>query len=276
MQPKAWTPRRRIEEAYRRTILRLLDRYLAIPDSSTLGQITEALVNFGNITRIFEEAVSIASGMATAIAVENAKSWREAARQGSRGRAIYEGLRQELRSGLGIEMAAIVRENAALISSIPAEVRESVNSEISRLQVEGWRASSIAQYLRGRIPELTRSRAALIARTETSKSATALTRVRSEELGIPAYEWATSEDSRVRPSHRHMDKVIVFWDNPPSPEQLIGVKSSLGKYHAGNCPACRCDSYPLLNPENLNWPKRVYWQGRIRTMTLGKFRQLAA
>src|ERR1039458_1732097 len=125
MKPKDFTPRRRIEETYRRMILRLLDRYLAIPDSSTLGQISEALVNFGNVTRIFEEAVSIASGMATAMNVANARSWRDAARQGSRGREIYEGLRQELSSGLGVEMGAIVRENAALISSIPADVRES-------------------------------------------------------------------------------------------------------------------------------------------------------
>lgn len=276
MQPKNWTPRRRIEEQYRRVIIRLLDKYLNFPDSATLGQITEALVNFSNVTSIFEEAVGIASRMATAVKVENARSWREAARLGSRGRQIYASLQGEMGGRVGERVDEIVRENALLISSIPREITESVTTEILGFQQKGIRHESMARYLRGRIPELTRSRATLIARTETSKSATALTRARSEDLGLEWYMWATNEDARVRVSHRHMDKVLVNWNDPPSPEALLGIKSTLGKYHAGNCPNCRCDSYPVLALADISWPHRVYMQGRIRRMNLGPFKLLAA
>ena len=277
MDPKSWTPRRRIEDEYRRRIFSLVSRYLSIPDQSTLGAINEALVAFKATFRGFEEtAFSIAARMATQIKFENARSWREAARKGSRGRLIYESIASERQGPLQERLAELITENAALIRSIPEKVRESVVKEIYAQQSTGVRATVIADYLRKRIPQLVESQAALIARTETSKSAMALTRVQAEAIGLDWYQWATSEDARVRPSHAHMDKVLVNWNDPPSPEALIGIRSSLGKYHAGNCPNCRCDAYPLLDVRDITWPHRVYVQGRIRSMTLGQFRELAA
>jgi len=82
-------------------------------------------------------------------------------------------------------------------------------------------------------PLASANRVKLIARTETGKAYTMLTMAQSEDLDIPAYEWETSIDARVRSSHNHMQGVIVFWHDPPSPEALIGIKS-VGKYHAGN------------------------------------------
>jgi SPP1 gp7 family putative phage head morphogenesis protein len=258
-------------------IVDLLDRYLKLPDAATLGEMTAALVNFANVTRFFETASeSIASRMATQMKVENARSWKAAARAGSRGREILSALREELEAGnVGARVREIVRENASLISSIPEEIRERISAEISDLEERGRRPEEIAEFLRERVPELTRSRAALIARTETSKSATALTRARSEDLGLDWYEWATSEDARVRPAHRLMDKVLVNWTDPPAPERLARIKSTLGHYHAGNCPNCRCDSYPVLNIDDLKWPHKVYWRGTIRMYTRSKFAALS-
>jgi len=66
MEPKDWTPRQRIENEYRSLIDQLLQKYFTLPDSATLGEITEALVNFGNVSRLFEDAATyIASRMAT-------------------------------------------------------------------------------------------------------------------------------------------------------------------------------------------------------------------
>jgi SPP1 gp7 family putative phage head morphogenesis protein len=275
MEPKDWTPRQRIENEYRSLIDQLLQKYFTLPDSATLGEITEALVNFGNVSRLFEDAATyIASRMATQLMVSNARSWREAARIGSRGREIYNALRREMGTRVGVRVDEIVRENAQLISSIPFDVRESVNGEIARMEREGLRPEAIANEIRQRVPELTKTRAKLIARTETSKAATALTQARSEDLGIPAYVWETSRDARVRESHMLMQGVIVFWIDPPAPESLARIPSKLGHYHAGNCPNCRCDSYPILRIESLDWPCRVYRQGRIRSMTLARFRAL--
>lgn len=276
MSPSEWTPRRRIEEMYRRQIMRLLSNYLKIPTDAGLGEITRALADFSSITQFFQDsAIAIASRMATQLKVENARSWREAARQGSRGREIYEALQIELQGKVGTRMLEIVDENARLISSIPADIRAIVNREISAKETEGLRPETIARWLRVRVPELTRNKAALIARTETSKSATSLTRARSEDLGIPAYLWATSEDQRVRPSHRLMDYVIVFWDDPPNPEVLAHEKNvKHGPYNAGQIYNCRCDSYPILNVTDLSWPHKVYRHGQIVRMRLVDFRKL--
>jgi SPP1 gp7 family putative phage head morphogenesis protein len=277
MLPKDWTPRRRIEEEYKRRIFALISKYLAIPNQSTLGAINEALVGFKATFRSFEEsAYAIAARMATQVKIENARSWREAARRGSRGRLIYEAIASERQGPLEDRLAELIAENARLITSIPGKVRESVVREIYAQQATGVRASVIAEYLRRRIPQLTQGQAALVARTETSKSAMALTRVQSEQIGVEWYLWATSEDARVRPSHAHMDKVLVNWNDPPSPEALVGIRSTLGKYHAGNCPNCRCDAYPLLDVRDITWPHRVYLLGRIRSMTMAQFRELAA
>jgi SPP1 gp7 family putative phage head morphogenesis protein len=184
-------------------------------------------------------------------------------------------VQEEMETSVGRRVDEIVAENARLISSIPEHLREQVDREIHQAEMAGARHEAIAKYLQKRIPQLTRSRAALIARTETGKSAMALTQARAEDLELPSYRWATSEDARVRDSHRLMDKVIVFWSDPPSPEALAGEKSRLGKYHAGNCPNCRCDAYPLIDVNDVDWPHKVYSGGRIHMMTLVRFKRLA-
>jgi uncharacterized protein with gpF-like domain len=237
MDRSQWNPRLRIESWYRRKIYQFLQSYLAVPTAASLGEIVASLSNWQNLQNFFADAsTTIAARMATQINIENARSWKEAARQSSRGLQMYRAIESEMETSIGARMREIVAENAQLISSIPEKVRESVNREISGLQRQGLRPETIAAYLRKRIPILTHSRAALISRTETSKSATALTRARSEDLGIEWSQWVSSEDARVRPSHRNLDKVLMRLDDPPQPEKLIGEKSSLGRGLAGEFP----------------------------------------
>ena len=176
--------------------------------------------------------------MVTAQRNVNARSWKEAARKASKGREIYEALQTELKGATGERIKEIISENAKLISSIPEKVSESVAREIAEYQQQGYRPEAIAEKIRSRVSKLTRSRIALIARTESSKAATALTRARAEDLNLPVYVWATSQDARVRSSHRKLNDVLILWSDPPSPEALIGERSTLGKYHAGDCPNC--------------------------------------
>ena len=196
MPPRIFSPRRRIEEAYRKLIYRLLNEYLDLPSAAGLGEITAALVRWTSISNFFEEAAtSIAARMATQLKVENARSWRAAAREGSRGREIYEALQAEMEGDIGDKVREIVLQNAQLISSIPGDIRDQVNKEIASMTLQGLRHEAIAKYLQRRVPQLTHSRAALIARTETSKSETALTKVRAEDFGIKACQWANIEDA---------------------------------------------------------------------------------
>jgi len=106
------------------------------------------------------------------------------------------------------------------------------------------------------------------------KASTALTQARSEELELPAYVWMTSHDSRVRDSHRNMDGVIVLWRDPPSPEALIGERSTLGHYHVGDCPNCRCTPIVILTLDDVQFPARVYSYGRIKYMMMDEFSRL--
>jgi SPP1 gp7 family putative phage head morphogenesis protein len=128
--------------------------------------------------------------------------------------------------------------------------------------------------MRTRWPELLRSRVKLIARTETAKASAALTRARCDDLSLDWVEWLTSEDARVRVSHKKMDKVLFRWSDMPDPEALVGEKPG-GHYGPGEVFNCRCSSAPLLSASDLSWPRRVYANGSIKQMTLQQFKALS-
>lgn len=274
MKRTAFRPPLRIEFDYFEEILGLLNRYLKTDE--TPANIVYAITNLASNPLVLGDmAKRIAARMVTHVRVSNARSWREAARKASRGRVIYEALHKELQGNVGIRVSEIVAQNAQLIGSIPADVRTMVNNEIAEWNHQGLRPETIAKNLRQRIPQLTKHKAMLIARTETGKASTALTRARSEDIGVNWYQWSTSEDQRVRKAHRLMDKVLVSWSDPPSPEQLAHEKSTLGHYNAGDAPNCRCDTLPVISLDVISWPARVYWAGSIRRMTRGQFAEFS-
>ena len=101
-------------------------------------------------------------------------------------REIYAGLLAEMEGSIGNRVREIVvgERSAHLVDS--GRRQRSADREISELEQQGLRPEAIAEYLRSRIsrPRLRRA-AALIARTETSKSRDGShTRTRSEDLGI--------------------------------------------------------------------------------------------
>ena len=191
---------------------------------------------------------------------------------------IYNALQRELRGATGKRMRDLVALNAELIRSLPLKVSKEVTAKVSKLTLAGERPETIAANLGKLTAHIARWHVQLIARTETSKAMMALTQARAEDLGINYYVWRSSEDSRVRISHRFMAQrggVLVSWADPPSPELLVGEKSTLGHYNAGDCPNCRCYSEPLLRIDQVKWPHRVYASGQVNMMTLANFRRVA-
>jgi SPP1 gp7 family putative phage head morphogenesis protein len=222
-----------------------------------------------------EQAQRVANAMVGELAKVNARSWREAAFKSQNGRKIYKALQEEIkRTHLQSYLDAIAERNASLIRSLPSKIALQVTEHAQTLFQEGKRPEEIQRELRLVAPRMTKAHARLIARTEISRSETDLTRARSENIDIPAYAWQSSEDQRVRPSHRKMDKVIVFWNDPPSPEELIGEKS-VGRYHCGQIWNCRCLSLPVVALDEISWPARVYRSGSITRYTRAKFAALA-
>ena len=165
-------------------------------------------------------------------------------------------------------------ENVSLIKNIPMDVIQELRNKYAA--GVSFRGTDIEQYLTKRLG----NRARLIIRTESSKLNAALTEVRARNLGISAFIWSTSEDRRVRPSHKMMDGVVVFYGNILSLDKMIG--------YAGEYPNCRCISAPIVTLGDIKFPvkvavgdlyietrknKAVIVSGQIRTFTKQQFIQ---
>ena len=221
-------------------------------------------------------AQSVAIGLSTSAYQGNAKTWRDAAAKSGRGRYVYEQLKKEIEgTHIGAAVSGIVSENAALISSLPLNLAEQLTAYIAKRRLAGLRSKEIQAEVGAWLPKIATSRIRLICRTETSKAETALTRARSQDLGIDWYEWETSHDQRVRKSHRNMQGVLVNWNEAPQPERLIGQHTTLTNGHAGTFPNCRCLCLPIVSLDEISWPHRVYVGGSIKRLTKGQFSKLA-
>lgn len=266
-----WKTRKKTEAEYVRLTGRLVRHFF-----NFTGTVAEALESFRTkaASPLFRKWAETAAGrMITGVYEENARTWREAAREGMRGREVAKLLSNELRGNVGNRARELVRQNADLISSLPAKAAADVTRLVAEGAARGERSEEImnSKFIVRRVAHLTASRIRLIGRTETSKAQTALTRSRAEDLGVDFYVWRSSEDQRVRSTHRHMHNVIVPWGDAPSPEALRGEKSKLGKYHAGDAPNCRCYPEPLLRLDQVQWPHKVYRNGAVRSMTRASF-----
>lgn len=261
-----------IEKAYQTDIFKLMREITPHP----VADINAWVNDLGELSQrldILEISAKIAHRMAAQVNISNVKTWREAAHRSSRSQMLYRALQQEMHGGVGVRFKQIISDNARLITSIPQEVAGSLALQIAKGQQQGLRPETMAKALRERFSELTTSRIHLIARTQVGMASTALTRARSEDLNLTHFEWDTSQDQRVRPSHRNMSGVLVDWNDLPSPEALIHIKSTLGKYAPGMCPNCRCIPSVLLSADDVSWPRRVHSAGVIRVMTRSQFQK---
>lgn len=271
-----WQPRRRIEVTYKRSLRQIVKRMnKVIRGLRTTDEITRALKKFTESTEFKKYAESTAMKMITSVFSDAGKTWREAAKANSRGRTIFEALENELSGPIGAAVNEQIQNNANLIKSMPLEVAREMTDYSAKQSYQGRRASDITQDLQSKFEFVSEKKANLIARTEVSKASTELTKARAESLGLRWYIWRTSEDQRVRSSHSHMEDVLICWDSPPSPEKILGIKSSLGNYHAGECPNCRCYPEPVVSLDFVKWPCKVYYNGTIQNMTRKKFEEIA-
>ncbi|MDY6148947.1 MAG: minor capsid protein [Porphyromonas sp.] len=222
-----------------------------------------------------QAAVILARSMVTHVFSDGHKTWREAARAGSKGAAIYKALQDDIaKARISEAYQELINRNAELIKTMPLNIAEQVTNMVSRQSQGGLRSAEIMRDVLAAYPRMTHAHARLIARTESSKAATTLTQVRSEAAGVKWYEWRTGEDQRVRDSHRLMNGVLIRWSDPPNPELLNREKHAHNRYHAGNIYNCRCFPAPLVQLSDVNWPHKVYYAGRIQTMTLAQFKKI--
>lgn len=266
----------RIVKDYLRDLFRLHNRFFpSLSDGESIDSLLQRLAALTANEQFLVAADFISRKMVHSIAKVNANTWKQAAAKSTNGKRIYEALQQELHSPVGQAINTMVKENARLIRTLPRKLSEDVTAFVLDQQSKGTRSEETTKLLQQKYPSYTRSRLHLISVTETHKANTAVTQARADNLGLKFYQWATSEDARVRESHRLMDKTLVPWSSPPSPEALAGEPSRLGKYHAGCCPSCRCLSLPITSLDEITFPAKAYISGSIVTVTRQQFASLS-
>lgn len=208
-----------------------LVRGFAPTDMAGVGKVRAALDRYASLLNPWAEAVG--ERMVREVAARDERAWMRVANQMSRA------LKEEIATApTGHVMRKRMAEQVKLITSLPTEAGQRVHDLTLRGMIEGARTDAIAAEIL-RTGEVTKSRADLIARTEVSRTATALTQARAEHVGSEGYTWRTVGDGSVRASHRAMAGKFVRWDSPPTLDDLTG--------HAGALPNCRCFCEPVIS-----------------------------
>jgi SPP1 gp7 family putative phage head morphogenesis protein len=257
-------PNKRIEAQYYRDILGIVRKYFLDP----FGKVHAAFITLPEWLEKF--AHQAAERMVLHTLAENARDWRTAALESGQGPRVYQALQRELKGKTGDRYRQLIAQNAQFITTLPQSVASQFVKEAARYQREGIRAEDLAFHSK-LLQHVTKAQAMRLARTESAKASAALTQARAEDLGLQWYVWQTSQDQRVRQGHRKMQGVLVNFEDPPSPEELVNERS-YGHYNAGNIFNCRCYMEPLLRLDQVKWPHRIYAAGAIRYVTLAQFR----
>lgn len=276
MKKDDWKTTRIIQDSFLDTLGKLneLFNFIATSSGNDRDKYNEQMRNFQNSEPFNSFVYSAVRRMVTPLAIQNMKTWRKAAKKSTKNPYLYKLLMREINNGLKNDINIQIEENANLIKTLPTDVAKKVTKDIEEMALKGMRASEIAKVIREQTDKHSRASAKLIARTDVSKTTTALTKARCDNLDLHWYVWRTAEDGdRVRKSHRIMEGVLVNWNEPPSPEALAGEKS-VGNYHAGNIWNCRCYPEPLIEIDDISWPHKVYTNGKIQTMGKMQFEQM--
>ncbi|MDR2044504.1 MAG: minor capsid protein [Clostridium sp.] len=271
-------PNKPLETRFTHTLNQLLRRIeRGLANAKTPREAIRLLERYAESPEYKEWCDSLALNITTQVNKGVSKTWREAAQKAGRGSEIYDRIRSELYNEKNYQFILKVKQNAALIRTFPLETAKALNEHVAEEAIRGRRSEDILRDLMRRYPETAKGRLTLIARTEVSKTQTALVQSRAQSLGLDWYVWRTSEDARVRTSHSDMEGVLVKWSDPPSPEALFpqdGVKP-YGNYHAGDTFNCRCYPEPVVNIDYVDFPAKVYAGGSITSMTRKRFEEIA-
>jgi SPP1 gp7 family putative phage head morphogenesis protein len=215
---KGVRPSAAIEAAYRRRLLRMIDKMCR----STEYWIVAAWR--ADPPRMAQDATP--ATLLQRVARRLARQWEEAFDKAAEDLADYFAedvqdrsdrvLKNILRRGgwtVNFRTTATMRdvldattgENVALIRSIPARHFQEIEGLVMRSVTAGRDLSTLTDELQARFA-ITRRRAALIARDQNNKATAALTRVRQQDLGIKEAIWLHSHaGKKPRPTHVRMD-----------------------------------------------------------------------
>lgn len=216
----------------------LVDRYEAgLEGITSLQRLLEAYAE-----SLKPWARRVATRMIGEVDDKERSSWR------ALGNTISAQLHRDLRQVSMLKTFKELRDvQVELITSIPKKAAERVFHLTTKGLETGVRAAALAEQIR-ETTEVTKSRAILIARTETSRTASTLLGARCLAVGSKYYRWETSRDADVRAGHKAMQGKICEWANPPAVNEGDGKGGNRIMYHhPGEIWNCRCYAEPIIS-----------------------------
>ena len=161
--------------------------------------------------------------------------------------------------------------DSALLDTVKAEwkaqqsrlVDSIVNTYIEKLQIivsnavqRGTAMSEVKEEIKVLL-NTTDKRAKFIARNEVGNLNGIITMRRQVDCGISVYQWSSSHDERVRPSHAEMDGKYFYWNSDKAGE-INGIKVyPAPKSHPCMDYNCRCVALPVIDLEQWNMTTAV-------------------
>lgn len=161
--------------------------------------------------------------------------------------------------------------DSALLDTVKAEwkaqqgrlVDSIVNTYIEKLQIivsnavqRGTAMSEVKEEIKVLL-NTTDKRAKFIASNEVGNLNGIITMRRQVDCGIGVYQWSSSHDERVRPSHAEMDGKYFYW-NSDKVGEINGIKVyPAPKYHPCMDYNCRCVALPVIDLEQWNMTTAV-------------------
>lgn len=135
----------------------------------------------------------------------------------------------------------------ALDASTKREVKVWAAEALARLRAEvelnaeqGYRSAGLAERIRNEYG-VSKTRADLIARQETSNFMANYREARAADAGLKRYQWVCVRDSRTRKDHLALHGKIFFYSRPPVTDQRTGARNNPGQDFR-----CRCTDRPVI------------------------------
>lgn len=149
--------------------------------------------------------------------------------------------------GIPIKSQGKVPMVKALDESTKREVRVWAAEALARLRAaveqnaqQGYRAEGLAQRIRDEYG-VSKSRASLIARQETSNFMAAYREARAADAGLKRYQWYCVRDSGTRKDHLALHGKIFYYSRPPITDTRTGARNNPGQDFR-----CRCTDRPVI------------------------------
>jgi SPP1 gp7 family putative phage head morphogenesis protein len=236
-QAKLWSRAHRAENQYAISLRKIarhvqdIAKGFSINSPRYLQELEKAMRIYAKMLEPW--ARNTAQRMLNDVSNRNEQAWFSLARQ------MGGALRREIQfAPTGQVMQQLMQDQVLLITSLPLEASQRVHQLVTESLHTSSRGENVVAEIM-RTGEVTKSRAVLIARTETARATSTLMQARAEHVGSRGYIWRDAGDEIVRASHQKMNGVFVPWGTPPLVEP--------GKrYHAGCFPNCRCIPDPVL------------------------------